>query len=254
VEIEWDPWAGVEHCRDPLDVKVWDLEFSVRAQAALKRLGVVTVRDLVKVSGAELGGSVAEEIVPILALIFAALMPWALVRPQEGADDEQETIELATDNPDTLIGRTSDRFTVHGVRLGMTQEQVMQVLRTQDSLIAERNTQTSFIQVFTKGPGGVRGKDPIFTLNWELGPQSPVITVTDWSTEWLPPNLQRLLKDSNSERPSAFVESFLGPVSSRKTDRKYRRRASSSTSSRTMRLGSSSSAHSRALVRASASS
>ncbi|MCU0981601.1 MAG: SHD1 domain-containing protein [Pirellulaceae bacterium] len=153
-------------------------------------------------------------------VIFAALMPWTLVHAQEGADDEQKTIELATDNPDTLIGTTSDRFTVHGVRLGMTQEQVMQVLRTQDSLIA---AQTSWIQVFTKGPGGVRGKDPIFTLNWDLGPQSPVITVTDRSTEWLPPNLQRLLKESNSERPSAFVENFLGPVSSRKTDLKYQK-------------------------------
>jgi hypothetical protein len=156
-------------------------------------------------------------------VIFAALTPWTLVHAQEGADDEQKTIELATDNPDTLIGTTSDRFTVHGVRLGMTQEQVMQVLRTQDSLIAEWNTQTSFIQVFTKGPGGVRGKDPIFTLNWDRGPQTPVITVTDRSTEWLPPNLQRLLEESNSERPSAFVEDFLGPVSSRKTDRKYQK-------------------------------
>jgi hypothetical protein len=156
-------------------------------------------------------------------VIFAALIPWTLVHPQEGASDEHETIELATDNPDTLIGRTSDRFTVHGVRLGMTQEQVMQVLQTQDSLIAERNAQISYIQVFTKGPGGVRGKDPIFTLNYDRGPQSPVITVTDWSTEWLPPNLQRLLKESNSERPSVFVENFLGPVSSRKTDQKYQK-------------------------------
>lgn len=156
-------------------------------------------------------------------VIFAAVMSWTLVYAQERADDEQETIELATDNPDTLIGTTSDRFTVFGVRLGMTQEQAMQVLRTQDSLIAERDPQTSFIQVFTKGPGGVRGKQPIFTLNFDLGPQSPVITVTDWSTEWLPPNLQRLLKESNSERQSAFVEGFLGPVSGRKTDRKYQK-------------------------------
>lgn len=156
-------------------------------------------------------------------VIFAAIIPWTLVHPQEGAGDEHETIELATDNPDTLIGTTSDRFTVCGVRLGMTQEQVMQVLQTQDSLIAERNAQISYIQVFTKGPDGVRGKDPIFTLNYDRGPQSPVITVTDWSTEWLPPNLQRLMKESNSERPSAFVENFLGPVSSRKTDRKYQK-------------------------------
>jgi hypothetical protein len=37
-------------------------------------------------------------------VIFAALMPWTLAHAQEGAGDEQKTIELATDNPDTLIG------------------------------------------------------------------------------------------------------------------------------------------------------
>jgi hypothetical protein len=51
-------------------------------------------------------------------VIFAALMPWTLVHAQEGAGDERETIDLATDNPETLIGTTSDRFTVYGVRLG----------------------------------------------------------------------------------------------------------------------------------------
>ncbi len=67
LEVEWDPWAGIECCRDPLDVKVWDLQLSVRAQATLKRLGVAVVRDLLELSRADLSESVAEEVVQVLA-------------------------------------------------------------------------------------------------------------------------------------------------------------------------------------------
>ena len=138
-------------------------------------------------------------------VFFAALTPWTVVHAEIGAGDEKKTIELTTDNPETLIGTTSDRLTIYGLRLGMTQEEAWQVLQNHDSLVAEKDPQNPFILVFKKGPGEHTFQNTLFSLNWESGPQSPVIALTDHCAELLTPNLQRLFKEADAERPSAFV-------------------------------------------------
>ncbi|GEM_PF-2036982 len=156
-------------------------------------------------------------------VFFAALMPWTLVQAQVGADDEQKTIELTTDNLDTLVGLRSDRFTIYGVRLGMTQEEALQVLQTHDSLIAEKDPQNAFVRVFSKGPTGVKSQEILFTLNWESGPQLSLIALPDTCAAVLTPNFKRLFKEADADRPSAFVKEFLGTPSSRKLDTKYQK-------------------------------
>ncbi|MEO8497011.1 MAG: SHD1 domain-containing protein [Planctomycetota bacterium] len=156
-------------------------------------------------------------------VLFAALTPWTFVPTQVGADDEQKPFELTTDNLDTLIGMTSDRFTVYGVRLGMSLEEALQVLQTHDSLIAEKDPQNAFVRVFSKGPTGVKSQDMLLTLNWESGPQLSLIALPDTCAAVLTPNFKRLFKQADAERPSAFVKEFLGTPSSRKLDTKYQK-------------------------------
>jgi hypothetical protein len=156
-------------------------------------------------------------------VFFAALTLGTALHAQLEAGDEKKTIELTIDNPETLIGTTSNDFTLYGLRLGMSQEEAWQVLQTLDGLVAEKDPQHPFILVFKKGASERTFITALFSLNWESGPRSPVITLTHRCAELLPPNLQRLFKEANSERPSAFVDKFLGPVSSRKTDRKYQK-------------------------------
>ena len=77
--------------------------------------------------------------------------------------------------------------------------------------------------VYKRGAGGAKGPDVLFNVSWVDDPQSPVITVTEWCAEFLPPNFQRVFKESVAERPSPFVEQFLGRPNRRKTDKKYQR-------------------------------
>ncbi len=156
-------------------------------------------------------------------VFFAALMPWTLAYAQIEVDDQQKTIELTNDNLDTLVGVTADRLTIYEVRLGMTQEEALQVLQTHDSLIAEKDSQNAFVQVFSKGPTGVKTQDVLFTLSWESGPQLSLINLPDTCAERLTPNFKRLFKEADAERPSAFVKEFLGTPSSRKLDTKYQK-------------------------------
>jgi hypothetical protein len=118
-------------------------------------------------------------------VFFAALTLWTVGHAEIAAGDEKKTIELTKDNPESLIGAMSDSFTIYGVKLGMSQEEAWQVLQTRDGLIAEQDPQNPFIKVFKKGPGGARSSDVLFTLNWEAGPQSVVITLTDHCAEVL---------------------------------------------------------------------
>jgi hypothetical protein len=161
---------------------------------------------------------------PLNSLVFfATLTLLTAFHVEIGAGDDKKTIEFTKDNPESLIGATSDSFTIYGVRLGMSQEEAWQVLQTRDGLIAEQDPQNPFIKVFKKGPGGAKSQDVLFTLNWEAGSQSVVITLTDACAEVLTPNVKRLFKEADAERPTAFVEKFLGPASSRKVDKKYQK-------------------------------
>lgn len=46
---------------------------------------------------------------------------------------------------DALVGMTSDRFTLFGVRLDMSQEEAWQVLQNDKSVVGEQDPQNPFI-------------------------------------------------------------------------------------------------------------
>lgn len=145
-------------------------------------------------------------------VFFAALTLWTVGHAEIAAGDEKKTIELTKDNPESLIGAMSDSFTIYGVKLGMSQEEAWQVLQTRDGLIAEQDPQNPFIKVFKKGPGGARSSDVLFTLNWEAGPQSVVITLTDHCAEVLSHKGGQASLLSKTPDPFEFSFEFSRPV------------------------------------------
>ena len=128
------------------------------------------------------------------------------------------TIDLTKDNPETLIGTKSIDYNIYGLRLGLTHDQVWQILKEKKSLMGVKDEYNpSRIYVYSRNPDGSKGKC-ILNLIWEPGEtKMSQITVFQDFRSSLSQSFRRLLTFEATDNNSEFKKKFIGYANKSKT-------------------------------------
>jgi S1-C subfamily serine protease len=120
-------------------------------------------------------------------------------------------IELTRDNPHTLIRTKSNDYSINGLRLGMTQNEVLTILSKSGSMIGPKSVQNpARIDVYNRRFDGSKG-DAVLYLMWKQGESTlSDITVLQAFSESLAPTWRRLLTSESVNDQSPFMKEFIG--------------------------------------------
>ena len=120
-------------------------------------------------------------------------------------------IDLGKDSPHTLIGTKSTDYRIHGLRLGLTHEQVWQMLAKDSVLLGERDDDNpSRIYVYSRNADGSKGKELLYLI-WEPNEEemSEITVYSDFSSS-LSQSFRRLLTFEALDDKSEFKRNFIG--------------------------------------------
>ena len=120
-------------------------------------------------------------------------------------------IDLSNDNPNTLIGTKSNDYSIYGFRLGLTHDQVWQMLAKTHSLIGEKDRfNPSRIYVYSRNSDGSKGNALLYLI-WEPGEREMSrITVFQDCHSSLSQSFRRLLTFEAVDNNSEFKRKFIG--------------------------------------------
>ena len=120
-------------------------------------------------------------------------------------------IDLCEDNVETLVGTASTDFSIHGIRLGLTQEEAWQILYADGTFIGEIDkSNPSRIYVYGKNRDGAKG-DSLLYLIWEPTKTGmSQISIFQGFRKSLAPNFRRLMTFEAVDNGSAFKKAFIG--------------------------------------------
>ena len=127
-------------------------------------------------------------------------------------------VDLVKDNPTTLMGTKSTDYTIQGFRLGLTHDDVWQLLQKDRSLVGAKDTNNpSRIYVYRGNTDGTKGK-AILYLIWEPGEAglSRITVFQDYRSS-LSETFRRLLTFEAVESSSEFKKRFIGYANRSKT-------------------------------------
>lgn len=119
--------------------------------------------------------------------------------------------ELTKDNPKSLIGTNSSKYTIAGIKLGITHDDAWKLLKENDSLVGIKDTRNSErIYVHSKNKDGTKGKAVLYLI-WEPGMKKmSIITIFQDYKSHLSVNFRRLLTFEAVDKNSEFKKKFIG--------------------------------------------
>ena len=114
--------------------------------------------------------------------------------------------ELTKDNPETLIGKHSENFSIFGVKLGMSHKEAKLALQKDNRLIAEVDSaDPSRLYVYNK-----KGESLLYLI-WEPNIETlSKITLFIDSRIYLKDNFKRLMSFESLDENSIFIKKFIG--------------------------------------------
>lgn len=130
------------------------------------------------------------------------------------AAEENSVIELTMDNPETLIGTNSKDYSICGIRLGMSRQEVEKILDGLDSLVYMKDggNPDTRIYVYELNPDGTRGK-AVFYLTWEPDKRRLGRIAIFVGFKQLTENFRRILTLEALDDSSDFKKKFIGKSS-----------------------------------------
>ncbi len=127
------------------------------------------------------------------------------------AASQGSTIDLGADDPPTLQATRSSDYRFLGLRLGLTQAEALNIVKTNSRLLVQADVNNPLrLYVYGRNADGTRGPSLLYLI-WEQGDASMRrMTVFQDSRMALAPSFQRLLTLEAVDDNSAFKKRFLG--------------------------------------------
>jgi len=131
---------------------------------------------------------------------------------------QNKTINMRIDNPDTLIDTLSTQYVVEGIKLGLSQREVSQLLKNNNALMEENNErfplQTGVYMINKDGSKGAQ----VMNLIWYSDSKNlESIAIFSSYSEQLTNNFRRLLTLEAVDKNSNFMKKFIGYANRIKT-------------------------------------
>ncbi|OWK35618.1 S1C family serine protease [Fimbriiglobus ruber] len=120
-------------------------------------------------------------------------------------------VEFTKDNPSTLISATSADFKVSGIKLGLSHDEVWEILRNSNSMVGVKDTSNpSRIYVRRRLPNDEMGQTILYLI-WQPGEHSlSKITIFQEFKSALSVNIKRLLTFEAVDDSAPFRRAFIG--------------------------------------------
>lgn len=135
----------------------------------------------------------------ILSIVFIILL-------QSNLCYAVRELELTKDNPETLLGKHSENFSIFGVKLGMSHREAKLALQKDNRLIAVVD-RANPSRLYVKNKKG----DDILYLIWEPNIETlSEITLFLDSRIYLKDNFKRLMSFESLDENSTFIKNFIG--------------------------------------------
>jgi hypothetical protein len=124
---------------------------------------------------------------------------------------QRASIDLSRDNPITLIGTKSKDYLILGFRLGLTHEEVWNILDKNNFYLGEKDfANSSKIYVYSRNEDGSKGKSVLY-LRWaDNEREMNSIVVYEGISESLSQNFRRLFTFEVLDGDSSFKKNFIG--------------------------------------------